>query len=213
MILTAEQAFGKIRRCLGNKSFKNMSSGNKVVIGLIGEKGSGKGTVSDYLVEKYGAVHYGTSKILRRTLEDLHLPITRDNLVKLALVLKEGYGPTIVIDSLIQDMEKNGSDILIADGIRMHGDVEPFRKKYGDNFYLVYVTADVRIRYERTKLRKEKEGEDKTTFEEFLSEEGKLTEVSIHEIGKQADFTFDNSGTPDELKQNTDAMMEKILKK
>ena len=79
---------------------------NKIIIGLIGEKGAGKGTVSDYLQEKYGAVHYGTSKILRRTLEDLHLPVTRDNLVKLALVLKEGYGPSVIIDSLIHDMEK-----------------------------------------------------------------------------------------------------------
>ena len=190
-----------------------MSDNKKVVIGLIGEKGSGKGTVSDYLIEKYGAVHYGTSKILRRTLEDLHLPITRDNLIKLALVLKEGYGATVVIDSLIQDMEKNGSNILIADGIRMHGDTEPFKKKYGENFHLVYVTADLKLRYERTKLRKEKEGEDKATFEEFLEEEGRLTEVSIHEVGKKADFKLNNNGTAEELKKQTNEMMEKILKK
>jgi dephospho-CoA kinase len=185
---------------------------NKIVIGLIGEKGSGKGTVSDYLVEKYGAVHYGTSKILRRTLEDLHVPITRDNLVKLALVLKEGYGPSIIIDSLIHDMEKNGSDIIIADGIRMHGDVDPFRVRYGKNFFLTYVTADLRLRYERTKSRKEKEGEDKTTFQEFLEEEGKLTEVSIHEIGKTADFKLNNGKTADDLKLQVDKMMKKILK-
>ncbi len=129
----------------------------KVIIGLIGEKGSGKGTVSDYLIEKYKAVHYGTSNILRRTLEDLHLPVTRENLTKLALVLKEGYSSSVVVDSLIREMEKNGSDIIIADGIRMHGDVEPFRKKYGRNFYLVYVTADLKLRYRRTKERKEKE--------------------------------------------------------
>jgi len=147
-----------------------MEPGKKIVIGLIGEKGSGKGTVSDYLIEKYRAVHYGTSKILRRTLEDLHVPVTRDNLVKLALVLKEGYWPSVVIDALILDMETNGSDILIADGIRMHGDVEPFRKKYGNNFFLVYVTADLKLRYERTKLRKEKDGEGEATFRQFLEE-------------------------------------------
>jgi len=184
----------------------------KIVIGLIGEKGAGKGTVSDYLIEKYQAVHYGTSKILRRTLEDIHLPVTRDNLVKLALVLKEGYGPTIIIDSLIQDMEKNGSDILIADGIRMHGDVEPFRKKYGENFYLVYVTADLKIRYERTKMRKEKAGEGDATLEQFLEEEGKLTEVSIHEIGRQADFKLNNNGTPEELIAQTEEMLASIRK-
>lgn len=184
----------------------------KLVIGLIGEKGAGKGTVSDHLIDKYGAIHYGTSKILRRTLEDIHLPVTRDNLVKLALVLKEGYGPTIIIDSLIQDMEKNGSDMLIADGIRMHGDVEPFRKKYGENFFLVYVTADIRVRYERTKARKEKDDEDKTTFEQFLEEEGKLTEVSIHEIGRQADFKLNNNGTPEELIAQVEKMVDQIRK-
>ena len=185
---------------------------NKIVIGLIGEKGSGKGTVSDYLIEKYGAIHYGTSKILRRTLEDLHVPVTRDNLVKLALVLKEGYGPSVIIDSLIKDMENNGSDIIIADGIRMHGDVDPFRKKYGENFFLVYVTADLKLRYERTKIRQQNEGEGKATFQEFLEEEGKLTEVSIHEIGRQADYKLGNNGTPEELKKQTDAMMEEIGK-
>jgi dephospho-CoA kinase len=190
-----------------------MKQKKPIIIGLIGEKGAGKGTVSDYLLEKYGAVHYGTSKILRRTLEDLHLPVTRDNLVKLALVLKEGYGPSVIIDSLIIDMEKNGSDVVIADGIRMHGDVDPFRKKYGKDFYLIYVTADIKIRFERTKARKEKAGEDKATFQQFLEEEAKLTEISIHEIGKQADFTLNNNGDPDELSRQIEEMMAKLLKK
>lgn len=183
----------------------------KVIIGLIGEKGAGKGTVSDYLIKKYSAVHYGTSKILRRTLEDLHLPVTRDNLIKLALVLKEGYGPSVIIDSLIHDMDKDTADVIIADGIRMHGDVEPFRKKYGDNFYLVYVTADLRLRFERTKMRKEKAGEEDATLEQFLDEEGKLTEISIHEIGRKAEFKILNNSTAEELKKQVRKMMENIL--
>lgn len=185
----------------------------KIVIGLIGEKGSGKGTVSDYLIEKYGAEHFGTSKILKRTLEDIYVPLTRDNLIKLALVLKEGYGPAVVIDSLIHDMEKSEAKIVIADGIRMHGDVEPFRQKYGENFFLVYVTADLKLRYERTKLRKEKEGESEATFQQFLEEEGRLTEVSIHEIGDQADFKIDNGGTMESLTEQIEGMMAEILKK
>ncbi len=184
----------------------------KIIIGLIGEKGAGKGTVSDYLIEKYGAVHFGTSKILRRTLEDLHLPVTRDNLIKLALVLKEGYGPSVIIDSLIQDMEKSDADIIIADGIRMHGDVEPFQKHYGDNFYLAYVTADLKLRFERTKARKEKDGEENATLEQFLEEEGKLTEISIHEIGRHAQFEINNNGTAKELKEQAEKMMQKLLK-
>ena len=184
---------------------------NKKIIGLIGEKGAGKGTVSDYLIEKYQAVHYGTSKILRRALEDLHLAVTRDNLVKLAVTLKEAYGQSVIIDSLIQDMEKNNSGIIIADGIRMHGDVEPFRKKYGKNFFLVYIEADIKLRYERTKLRKQNDGEGEATFEQFLTEEKMPTEVAIHEIGEQADFKLNNDSTLEELKAQVDEMMIRIM--
>jgi dephospho-CoA kinase len=186
---------------------------NKIVIGLIGEKGAGKGAVAKYLIEKYGAKHYGTSKILRRTIEDLKLPVTRDNMVKLAIVLKEGFWPSVIIDSLIKDIEANGSDIIIADGIRMHGDVAPFQKKYGKNFHLVYVTADLKVRYERTKQRKEKDGEDKTTLEDFIAEEGRLTEVSIHEVGTTADFIIYNNKGVKELYAQVDKVIKSILKK
>lgn len=186
---------------------------NKIIIGLVGEKAAGKGLVSKSLLENYGAKHYGTSKILRRTIEDLHLPVTRDNLVKLALVLKEGFSPTVVIDSLIKDMESNGSDIIIADGIRMHGDVAPFREKYGDNFHLIYVTADIKIRHERSKKRKEKHGEDKMSLADFIAEEGRLTEVSIHEVGKMADYIIDNNGSLEELNKQLNRAMKEILNK
>jgi len=186
----------------------------KTVIGLIGEKGSGKGTVADYLIQNYDAKHYGTSSILKRTIKDLNLPATRENFVKLALVLKEGYWPSVVIDALIADIENNGDGIIIADGIRMHGDVKPFREKYGDNFYLVYVTGDPRIRYERTKARKEKAGEDEITFEQFLAEEAQLTEISIHEIGTgKADFTIRNDKSYDELITQIEGVMKQILDK
>ena len=92
----------------------------------------------------------------------------------------------------------------------MHGDVEPFRKKYGKNFFLVYVTADLKIRYERTKKRKEKDDEADATFEQFLEEEGRLTEVSIHEIGEKADYIVDNGGTWEALKAQVNKMMDEI---
>jgi len=185
---------------------------NKIIIGLIGEKGSGKGTVSDYLIKNFGAQHFGTSKILKRTVSDLHLELTRDNFIKLALVLKEGFGADVVINSLIQDIEQTAtSDIVIADGIRMHDDVKPFLEKYGRNFYLIYVTADMKLRYERTKLRKEKAHEDKMSWDEFIREEARLTEVSIHEVGRQADFIIDNNGGESELILQIKSTMDQIL--
>ena len=184
-----------------------MKKNKKIVIGLIGEKGAGKGVIAKYLMEKYKADHFGTSKILKRTIDDLCLPATRDNLIKLALVLKEGFWNSVVIDALINEMEKSSAKIVIADGIRMHGDVEPFKKKYGKNFKLIYVTAPIKVRYERTKKRKEKIGEDRTTFEQFLAEEGRLTEISIHEIGDGADLTINNIGSLDKIYKQIDKII------
>jgi len=185
-----------------------MSKKNKLVIGLIGEKGAGKGVIAKYLMEKYKADHFGTSKILKRTIDDLCLPATRDNLIKLALVLKEGFWHSVVIDALINDMEKSSAEIVIADGIRMYGDVEPFKKKYGKKFKLIYITAPISIRYERTLKRKEKIGEDKMSFERFLEEEGRLTEISIHEIGEGADLTIDNVGSLDKIYKQIDKFLK-----
>ena len=185
----------------------------KIIIGLIGEKGAGKGTVSDYLTANYGAEHFGTSKVLKRTIGDLYLDLTRDNFIKLALVLKEGFGAAVVINSLIQNIEdKSESPIVIADGIRMHDDVKPFLERYGRNFYLIYVTADMQIRYERTKARKEKAGEDKMSWQEFIAEEARLTEVAIHEVGRQADYIINNNGDQAALEQQIKDAMESIQK-
>lgn len=184
-----------------------------LIIGLIGEKGAGKGTVSEYLINNYDAAHFGTSKILKQTIEDLHLPTTRSNFTNLALILKNGFWPSVLIDSLIKDIEEKHDQhsVIIADGIRMHGDVEPFKKKYKKNFYLVYVTADLKLRYERTKKRKEKADEDKATLAQFIEEENRLTEVCIREIGEQADFILTNNTDEEGLKKQIKMMMEKIL--
>lgn len=210
--LKQNQAVGdKDKKTLPKISTSEGRPNKKLVIGLIGEKGAGKGTVADYLVGKYEAVHYGTSEILRKTLAGLHLPVTRDNLTKLAISLKDGFFPSVIIDSLIADIENEKAGVVIVDGIRMHGDVEPFQKKYGDNFHLVYVSADVKRRYERTKSRKQNDDEAQATFDQFLAEESEPTEVAIHEIGAKADFKLTNNGSPDDLKKQIDHLMVKIL--
>jgi dephospho-CoA kinase len=94
----------------------------------------------------------------------------------------------------------------------MHDDVRPFQAKYGANFQLIYVTADMKLRYERTKLRKEKDGEDKMTWQGFIAEEARLTEVAIHEVGLQADYTINNDDGPQELEAQIKEVMTKILK-
>ena len=85
-----------------------------------------------------------------------------------------------------------------------------FKEKYGENFYLIYVTADQKIRYERSVKRGEKAGESTTSFEEFQENERKGTESSISEVAKNADFKIVNNGNEKELEKQVLELMGKI---
>ena len=183
---------------------------DKIVIGLIGEKGSGKGTVAKHLIEKYQAEQFIVSDVLKKILSDLALPLVRDNYTKLAVTLKSNFWKTILMDALIENIKKSKSSFIIADGIRMEGDTEPFKKCFGKKFHLIYVTADIKLRYERSKLRQEK-GEGMMTFEEYEQAENLATEIYIRELGKQADFTLTNNKAFEDLIKQVEKVMKKII--
>lgn len=182
----------------------------KTVIGIIGEQAGGKGAASDIIIKKFGGSRLTTSNILRRTLDSLHIDFSRENLITLAITLKKGFGDPVLMEAMLCDIEKIDSDLVIVDGIRMHGDTDPFIREYGDDFHLLYVTAEQRLRYERSVGRGEKVGESDQRFEDFAEKEEAPTEKAIAEIGKTADFIIENNGTYEELEEKVIEIMTKI---
>lgn len=182
----------------------------KIIIGIIGEQAGGKGAAADFIRKHYGGQRLTVSSILRRTLDSLHLDATRDNLINLALVLKKGFGPAVLMKAMLKEVENEDADLIIVDGLRMPGDPDVFREAYENSFYLIYVTADQRIRYDRSVSRGEKVGESDAAFEEFAAKENQETERLISEVGKTADFTIINNGTAEELEEKILDIMKKI---
>lgn len=167
----------------------------RILIGLVGEKGSGKGTFAKVFTEYAGGAtveRVGFSDFLKKGLTLWSLPDTRANLQKLAIAMNEAYGPDTLANAVRPSLAKHAADIVILDGVRLEADVRLVRS-FPKNF-LVYITADPHVRYERTRLRKEKEGEASATFEEFIAQEQVRTETLIPSIGKQADFSIVNNG-------------------
>ena len=144
----------------------------KLVIGLIGRMGSGKGFVGDYLCENYNASRHTISDILADVLKRLHLPVTRAHLQKLGASLRSELGSNVIINALKGDVEEDNSNIIIIDGIRYMNEVEMLRTF--ENNLLLSIDANPELRYERCVLRGEK-GEDKITFEEFMANENRET--------------------------------------
>lgn len=182
----------------------------KKIIGLIGEQAGGKGTAAKLIIKNFGGVRLTTSDILRRTLGDLYLESSRMNLINLALILKKQFGEEVLMNAMLQDVEKQEADLVIVDGIRMPGDIEPFKNAYGNDFKSIYVTANQRLRYERSVNRGEKAGENEQTFEQFAEKEKSKTEKYIRKVGKTADFKINNSGDDKALEKKVIKVMKEI---
>jgi len=169
----------------------------KLVIGLVGENGSGKGTFAESLMQEakkegFTCDRIRSSDILRETLTLWDIPFTRENFQKLALLMVTVYGEGTLTDAVKARIEGSKKNIVIFDGVRWRSDEKLIRsfKKH----LIVYVTAKPKVRYERMRARKEKTGEGIMTFEQFLEEEVAPTEKDIPVIGKAAHITFENSG-------------------
>jgi dephospho-CoA kinase len=182
----------------------------KKVIAIIGEQAGGKGAAADIIRKHYGGSRLTISNILRRTLESLHLEATRKNLIDLALVLKKGFGKSVLMEAMLKEVEIEDADLVIVDGLRMPGDPDPFKREYDKDFKLIYITANQKIRYERSVGRGEKAGESDASFEEFKANEAKETEKYISEVGKTADFIIENNGNQEELEEKIKEVMSKI---
>src|SRR3989344_2280533 len=171
-----------------------------MIIGLVGEKGSGKDTFAKYLQEisDKSVAHTRFSDLLKQTLNLWDLPVTRANLQKLAQVL-ENFGTGTVAHGLEKQIQKSEADIIILDGIRWKPDIELLKKF--PKYLLVYITADPKLRFERLKSRGEKDGEAAMSFEQFLEEEKAPNELLIPEIGSEADDKIQNNGPIEDFKK------------
>ncbi len=182
----------------------------KMIIGIIGEQASGKGMAADIIRKKYGGSRLTVSNLLRRTLDSLYLKPSRDNLINMALILKKGFGNDILMKAMIKEVEIEDADLVIVDGFRMPGDPDIFRESFGEVFHLIYVTADQKIRYQRSVGRGEKAGESEATFKEFKSKEVLATEAKIAEVAKDADYKIINNGTEKELEKQIIKIMKDL---
>lgn len=172
------------------------------IIGLVGEKGGGKGTFMKTLQKLAPDKTITTVKFsdtLNEGLDIFALPRTRKNQQDLAVALIQFFGEGTLTQAVKKKVLSQEADIVVVDGIRWMSDYEMVNSIEGN--LLVYITADVDTRYERMKERKEKEGEADMSYEQFMSEEKAENEIYIPEIGKHAHFTIENNDGLDEFEK------------
>lgn len=180
----------------------------QIIIGLTSKIAAGKGTIADYLKEKYQANIYGFSTPLRDILNRLYLPLIRENTSGISTLLRSEYGDDLLARIITEDIKKDNNEIIILDGIRRITDIKFAKNLPG--FHLVSVLADEKNRYQRLADRTQNVDDATKTFEEFLQDEQRETEVQIPEVMAQAEFEINNNGTMEELYKQVDDLINKL---
>lgn len=179
----------------------------KIIIGLLGETGSGKDTVAKYLEEKYKAKLMRFADPIKDTLSIYFDKLSKEDQAWLYLVFKNRFGEDILSKAMAKRVDDEESQLIIINGVRMPSDYD-FVKKY-PNSQVLYITASENTRWQRVASRGEK-SDDNITIEKFKELDRVETEVHIPEIGAKADKTIHNEKDLDYLLNEVDQYMKDL---
>jgi len=182
-------------------------SKKKLILGFVGLPASGKGTSAEYCQKKYGASTYRFSTMLFDLLNRIYLETNRDNLIKMSEAIRGTFGEDTMAKVMAKDAESDTNNLIVIDGIRRMADIEYLSKL--PNFILIEIFAEPRVRYERLIKRSEKPDDQTKTFEQFMEDHKRSTEMSIPEVASHATEHIDNNGSVEELHKNLDNLVKK----
>ncbi len=183
-------------------------SKSKIIIGVTGEIGAGKGTVTSYLMQAYHVHNLRYSAILQDILRRLDLPYDRKNLALLAEALRTTFGQDVLSRALLADIAHEQAHIIVVDGIRKKAELDVLRRH--DGFVFIFVDADLRTRYERIHQRDEKADDVSKTYEQFVADHERAADRDIPQLKQYADYIIDNNGTLEETYKQIDAIMAQL---
>lgn len=185
----------------------------KIIIGLTGKVGSGKGTILEILKEK-GFFATSISDCIREEVRERGEEITRDKLQDVGDEKRGKFGPSIWAEKTWEKVISQECPNAVIDSIRAEAEAD-FLKSH-NNFTLIGVMAPAEVRFQRIKERGRES--DPKTFKEFIAVENKDIKSGIGDEGRdinrcleKADFVVENNGTIEELKEKIEKVLNKLL--
>lgn len=186
----------------------------KVVIGVVGQIGSGKDTAIEFL-EKRGFVNFSLSDQIREALKKKgNLDFTRKEIQEMGNKKRREDGHDYWARKTWKKAMESGQEKLIISSIRHPAEVAFLKKQ--KNLYLLAVVASQRLRYQRKLSSTRSDDQDILTWEKFkklddyeskgVSNHGQQVEKTV----SLADFRVENNGTKKGLQKKVYAVLDQI---
>jgi adenylosuccinate synthase len=167
----------------------------KVILVLSGEISSGKSTLADKLVNRFGFSHCKTREGLRLFGEKKLSGKEPDRtfLLKFGEELDKKDDGKWVLNYFQELFAKDFSSTkyYIVDSVRILNQVKHFRRAYGSSIYHIHLKASPTILKNRFLSRKEQDLAKVKLLEKYSAAKANSTEAKVHELEKDADLVID----------------------
>ena len=180
----------------------------KMIICFTGLMASGKDVAKKYLEKNHQATSFRFSSVLRDALDCLNIEASRNNLINLSTWDRENFGNDLLAKAIAKKAEQAEAELVVIDGARRKDDL--IYLKNNKDFHLIAIDADPKIRYERLVLRNENQGDDKKSYQDFLNDHQKETEISIPETMAEAKFSINNNGDLESLYKQIEEILKQL---
>ncbi len=181
----------------------------KLILGITGEIASGKGTIAKHTAAEYGANTRRFSTILRDLLDRVYVQQTRENIANISTALRKTFGEDLLAKAMYHDTQNDQHEIVVVDGVRRLADITFLLEL--PHFKLIYVEADMQIRYERIIKRGENTDDLSKTFEEFKRDHELETELQIKDLKNYANYIINNDGVYADLYKQVDEIIKENM--
>ncbi len=181
----------------------------RIVVGVAGMPGAGKGTVRK-IVQKMGYHVVVMGNEIREETKRRKLKPTPENLGMLMLKLREEEGPAVVAKRCVPIMKRAKEKVVVVEGIRSLHEVDEFKKHF-PNFTLIAIHASPETRFRR--LFQRKRSDDPKGWETFMERDLRELSVGIGAAIATADHMIVNEGTKAQLKRKTREVLKEVLEK
>ncbi len=179
-----------------------------MIIGIIGEKLAGKDVVAEYLQKRHSAFYVKYSQIIDEILNILDIPISRRNEIDLGHALRGQFKTNVFWAGMKKRILESTAHIKVIGSIRLPDEVND-AKTFGAK--ILYITAPIETRHDRLMNSRREKGEDgNQSFDDFVKQEQEWTEIQIPQLGTEADFKIENSGSLEELYKKIDEVISQL---
>lgn len=192
--------------------FSTILSMNEIkIIAFVGMPGSGKGTCTTYLAEKYGwpIIHFGNmfyEEVQRRGLDNVkdETFVQKD--------MREKDGPAVLAKHALKKAQtyfEQGSPAVILDGLYTWSEYKYLEQELGANLTVIATTAPKKLRRQRVLDRKD--NHRNYTLEQLINREvGEIENIEKGGPIAYADYTIVNDADPNQLLVSLDKIITEI---